>query len=221
MQYFLRDLSVWCVAVVSWFLDAWRVWAALAIVVVVALVSRLLPGSIEDEIRYSGLMLQLLGVATVVVALRDKRRIFGRPGLVENFRLWVAACPRLRRKQHTVSLSGVSTSCSTGSATLSSWKSCAANAPLSERIVALESNFEILKEQVTAENQRSREETTRLRTAIDSERVTREMSEDAIREKVEAFGAGGLHIEATGLFWLILGIVLATIPLEMAHVFHL
>jgi hypothetical protein len=36
--------------------------------------------------------------------------------------------------------------------------------------------------------------------------------------QLEKLGAGGLHIEMMGVFWLVLGVVLATVPGEIAAV---
>ena len=67
----------------------------------------------------------------------------------------------------------------------------------------------------------ARESTDRLATELNTERHAREATDSAIREQIEKFAAEGLHIEAAGLFWLILGIVLATIPAELAKLLHL
>ena len=211
-----KDLQLWLAANARWLASASRVWLALSVVAIIVLVSFLLPGKNEDSIRYSGLVLQLLGVATVVAVLRDKRRVFDRPSLLSHVKSWIAARPHFRQKPLVIAVTGVASGFAVGSASASSWRGCAANSPMDERVAVLESNVESLRNELSIERKRIGEEATKIATAIGEERSAREGADTAIRARVEAFGAGGLHIEATGLFWLILGIVLATIPAEIA-----
>jgi hypothetical protein len=74
----------WIRANLLWILDGWRVWAPLAVVFLLAATGSLLPGSPEDHARYIGVVLQLLGIGTVVHGLRDRRRLFQRPSLLSH-----------------------------------------------------------------------------------------------------------------------------------------
>ena len=217
MPSFLVDIRNWLVAIVRWLAQPWRAWGAVGVVVGVAAISWLLPGTPEDRIRYCGLALQLLGVATVVALLQDKRRTFNRQSLFKQLTQWLAARPRFRPTGHTISLSGVFTSSATGSATLSVWRHAAPSAPIEDRVAALEGNIETLKQDIESATKRSIESAGRLATELNTERQAREATDAAIRSQIEKFAAGGLHIEAAGLVWLILGIVLATVPAELAN----
>ena len=213
----VRDIRVWIVANARWVVSAWRVWSALAVVAAIGAVALLLAERAEDAFRYSGLVLQLLGVATVVAVLRDKRRVFDRPSLIDHFKYWLTARPRFRPKPHVIAVSGVASAFAAGSATVTTWRECGVDAPLDERIAVLESNVATLRNELSVDRTRTREDATKVSTALGQEVHAREAADNTIRQRVEAFGAGGLHIEATGLFWLILGIVLATIPAEIAQ----
>jgi hypothetical protein len=54
----MRRVWRWTVAVAQWIADAWRVWGALTVVALVALISSQLPGSVDDRVRYCGLALE-------------------------------------------------------------------------------------------------------------------------------------------------------------------
>lgn len=221
MRSFLVDIRRWLAAIVRWLLQPWRAWVAVGVVIGVAAIASLLPGMPEDRIRYCGLALQLLGVATVVALLQDKRRTFNRQGLFEQFTQWFVARPRFRPKGQTISLSGVAASSATGSATLSVWRHAAPSAPVEDRVAALEGNIEALKRDIESTTKRTVDSASRLTEELNCERQARVATDSAIRSQLEKFAAGGLHIEAAGLAWLILGIVLATIPAELAKLLQL
>ena len=228
MPSFLADIRSWLVAIVRWLVRPWRAWGTVGVVVGtvgvvvgVAALSWQLPGTPEDRVRYCGLALQLLGVATVVALLQDKRRTFSRQSLVEQFTQWLAVRPRFRPKAQTISMSGASSSSAIGSATLSIWRHAAQSAPVEDRVTALEGNIETLKQDIESATKRAVESAGRLATELNAERQAREATDSAIRSQIEKFAAGGLHIEATGLVWLIFGIVLATIPTELAKLLQL
>jgi hypothetical protein len=81
----------------------------------------------------------------------------------------------------------------------------------------LESNAETLRGDLEWHAQQARSVSERLRSELDTEREARRSAVTSVEQRLERFGAGALHIEAAGLFWLVLGIVLATIPVELAR----
>ena len=216
MSALVTDIRTWLSAIARWLAQPWRAWGTVGVVLVVAGLSWLLPGTVEDRIRYCGLVLQLLGIATVVALLRDKRRTFKRQSLLEQFQQWLSARPRFRPKGHIISVSGIGSSSAVGTATLSVWRRAVASAPLEERLSAIEANVETLKQDLESTSRRLQMSFDRLATELTEERRTRESTDTAIRDQVEKFAAEGLHVEAAGLLWLILGIVLATVPGELA-----
>jgi len=52
--------------------------------------------------------------------------------------------------------------------------------------------------------------------AVNAERQAREAAVRDLRVHLEGLGAEGLHMEMTGVFWLVMGVVLATMPGEIA-----
>jgi len=80
----------------------------------------------------------------------------------------------------------------------------------------LEANLLTLREEQTETAQELRQLATRTDQAVTSERGARESAVPTLRGQLEGFGIGDLHIEMSGIFWLFLGVVLATIPGEIA-----
>ena len=187
-----------------------------AVLLFALLASRVLPGNPDDQLRYAGLALQLLGVGTVAYLLRDKRTTFNRKGFLDLLKEWVSARPQFRPKSITLQVSGAAHATSSGAGRLSIWRRAPADATLEKRLETLEANLEQLHEDHSEVTSGLRKASARLADELSAEKRTREEADRATNDKLEKFGAEGIHVEATGLVWLVAGIVLATIPSELA-----
>lgn len=218
MRSFLKNLWRWIRDNGRWIASAAPVWGTLAIVAAVAVIASFLPAKIDDRIRYCGMTLELLGVFTVAIGLREKRRIFNRLSLFEHFQQWVGRRPRWGLSTHAVIAAGTGSVSRSGSAKASVWRGVAAGATLDARVAAIEANLETLRGEQEEIVRQIQEEVRNRTAALDSERRTRESVVGEIQIQLDTFGAGGLHIEAAGLFWLVVGIVLATASTEVAWI---
>ena len=215
----IENVRRWIKAFARWLSEAWRVWIPVSVLVLVLTVASSLPLSLADPVlRYFGLVFQLLGILTVVSGLRDKRRLFNRPSLIENIRLWINRRPRWRAKPQTILVAGIGSIPVSGSARASMWRGVAANASVEVRLAALEANLATLRTEQAEAAKEFQEATRKTNEALDAERRTRGSAVGSLRVQLEKLGAGGLHIEMTGVFWLVLGVVLATVPGEIAAV---
>ncbi len=80
----------------------------------------------------------------------------------------------------------------------------------------MEANLVTLRTELAEAAKELQEETRNRTEAVESERRTRESEVKELRMQLEGFGAGSLHVEMAGVFWVILGIVLATASSEIA-----
>jgi len=211
----------WIRANLLWILDGWRVWAPLAVVFLLATTGSLLPGSPEDHARYIGVVLQLLGIGTVVHGLRDRRRLFQRPSLLSHIRTWFSGRPRLNPKPHVIHVASGNVVASGSTAKISVWRGAPPDSSLDARIDALQANLETLRTEHADTSRELRDEVRVRAEQVDLERRARETAIGDIRSRVDTLGAGGLHIESAGLFWLIVGVVLGTVPGEIASLVRL
>lgn len=211
----MTELWRWIKANAAWLFAAWRVWAPIIVVVIVGALSSLLPGKADDSVRYAGLALQILGIATVVHGLRDRRRLFNRPSLIDHLVSWVDKRPIWGAKPQTVSISMTGTIGISGSAKISVWRGTPPNATIEARLDALEANIETLKTEQAETAKDLQEETRKSAEALASERQSRESTIGELQTRVDTLGVGGLHLETAGLFWLIVGVVLGTAPAEI------
>jgi len=214
----MQKLWHWVLAVACWLGDGWRVWSSIVVVVVVCTLVSLLPGNTTDHLRYAGLGLQLLGITTIVVGLQDRRRLFDRPSLFEYTRRWLERRPRWNAATNVVALTATMTDSASAKDTISIWRSIPADATVEERLAALEANIDNLKTKQTQTSTDLHDEIKKRTEAGDVERKARESAIEALQTRVASLGVGDLHLETAGVFWLILGVILATIPQEIAHV---
>lgn len=200
-----------------WLFEPRLVWVALVIVVAaVGLCVR--PGATELHVRMIAAALQLLGVGQVAWGIRETRKLFGRPGVVEWTRAWWDRRPTRARRVHV----------GAGHVALGSLKANVRgtvdrkpdpSAPLEQRIATLERRTDLLDERITeavAEIDRvEREHGDGLR----SETQSREEADDATRKFVESTQTGGLALSTAGAVILAVGIVLGSFPERIAGCF--
>lgn len=212
----IQNLWRWIRALAHWLMEAWRVWVTVVIVVLVAIVASQLPVSVADRVRYCGLTFQLLGILTVVSGLRDKRRLFNRPSLVENIRRWLSRHPRWGAKPHTIFDAGTVSISLSDSARASVWRGAPPDASVEARLAALEANLATLRTEQAETAKEFQEATRKTNETVDLERRAWGSTVAALRVQLEGLGAGGIHVEMMGVVWLLLGVVLATVPGEIA-----
>jgi len=218
MRSFLKNLWLWIKGNVRWIASASPVWGTVTVVALVAVIASFLPGKLDDRIRYCGMILELLGVFTVVAGLREKRRLFKRPNILEHLRQWLGRRPRWGARTQTVIVTGTGNLSVVGGAKISVRQGVAPDATLETRMAAIEANLETLRSELTETAKELNDKIRNSTEALDSERWKRESAVSALQTQLDTFGAGGLHIEAAGLFWLVLGVVLASAPTEVASI---
>jgi len=175
------------------------------------------PDTADDLVRYWGLVLEILGIVTVGYGLWGRQRLFNRPGYFGDLLDWLGQCPRWGIKPVNAVVEAGLLSLSASLKGLV-WEGVSPEASIETRLAALQVNFEILRTEQAEIAKKLQEETTKWMEALNSEHQMRELAIIDIRKQLEALGAGTLHIEWVGIFWLILGVVFTTIPTEIAGV---
>ena len=213
----IRDLRRWVAALLRWILDAWRLVVPLLVTaLVLTLALRVPEGVIEPVVRCSGLVLQLLGILTVVAGLRDKRRLFDRPSLLESVRRWLNRHPRWRPKPQTIQVAGAASLSVVGSARATLWRGAPSDAAVEVRLAALEANLVTLRNEHAETTKEIQEAIRKVSETTERERRAHDSAIATVRRQLEGLGAGSLHVEMMGVFWLILGVTLGTASVEIA-----
>lgn len=202
-------------AIWPWLVEARYAFLSL-IVIGVALVISLRPHTTEPVIRMTGLVLQILGIGTVIWGISVTRALFGYPSFASKTKAWLGKFPLIRSNVALLT-SNINTSFSFDKARVFVTPEKGANPTIEARLEALENNMPLIHERINQTQKEMDEEFEKVLVALKREEQTRQSEDRTIREKLEATGTGGFHISAIGASWLFVGVVLSTAAPEIAE----
>lgn len=199
-----------------WLVEARYAWLAIGLILV-ALAISLRPHTSELVIRLTGLVLQVLGIGTVIWGISETKALFGHPSFALKAKSWLKRFPLLRR--NIVFATGA------GSLGLAACKvrghitqgPTGRNPTIEERVDSLERNIALIHERISGTEKEMDEEFRKVTEALKDEAQARQAEDNLLREKLEAAGTGGVHISAIGASWLFVGVVLSTVGIEIAE----
>jgi hypothetical protein len=203
----------WLKAFLHWLAEPRPLWLAL-LVLVPALCVSLRPGATDLQIRLTGMVLQWLGIGTVAHGVHQTRKLFGRPSLVDSLRQWFSRFPRWRRPV-TVEIGAGALGLGGLSARLHVWSNVDPAAPVEVQLNALKQNAERMNERLNQMQDEVDRELHQHSEELRREREARGHGDKDLHLRLEAAETGGLHITFVGLLWLLVGVLLATIPQEI------
>lgn len=202
-------------AIWPWLAEAKYAWLS-ALVICIALGISLRPQTTEPIIRLTGLVLQLLGIGTVIWGISETRALFGHPSIKSKAKSWLIRFPLLHRNI-VMSASCVSSSSSFGKARGYGIQGAGENPTIETRVEALEKNVTSIHKRISETQKEMDAEFQKAANALKTEEQARHTEDDAIRAKLEATGTGGVHISAIGASWLFVGVILSTAAVEIAE----
>lgn len=210
----MRSLLRWLRNFAVWFAKPRLAWLML-VVLLLAMVIIVRLRTDEQTIRITGMVLEIFGLGTVAWGVSQTRRRFGRPSIVALTRQWLGQIPRWPRN-HVISLAGVASAGAVGSARGHAVYGVGPNPTIEERVDALEKNLKGLDERFNQARNEIEAKVRKQSESIDEERRTRASADENLRKTIEDTETGGLHLSAVGLVWLLVGLILSTIPEELA-----
>lgn len=209
-------MNWWISAFYNWLFEVRYFWFTLFILFISSLFILVIPEATEQRIRITGLILQLFGLSTVGFVIRKTRQLFGYPGFLETAIKWLRRFP-IRRRVITaqgdlrVPMPDVRSSGY-------NWTTPLDNS-VDERLRALEVNLKTVNQRVTQLENQNYQNSTNFQHLMQSEKITRQNQDQEIRRTIKLAETGGLTISLMGLVWLTFGIIMSTIPNEIAD-FH-
>lgn len=205
----LRLKAVW-----SWFAEARYAWLA-AVVIGIALVISLRPHTTEPVIRLTGLLLQLLGIGTVIWGISETRALFGHPSFASKTKAWLGRFPLLQRKA-VCAVDGVALLVAGGKCSAYVIHGPGDSPTIEARLDAVEKNITSIHERINQAQKETGEEFQKTANELKREEQLRQAEDKSIRVQLEATGTGGVHISAIGASWLFVGCILSTAAIEIA-----
>ena len=193
-------------------------WANLALILISGLLIFVWPGPemptgpSDLRLRTWGMALQLIGILTVWFDLTSTARRFGKGGFLRNTWVWLKAffgrSIVMEAKVGTFGFLGTK-------GRLKTHLQLKPEAPLPDRVTALETNVKKIDEQLDA----AYDEIAKLSNEVNAKiAAARGVSDQAIREvrtSLEEAATGNLATLGFGVVWLAIGVVLATLAPEI------
>ena len=197
-----------------WLAEGKYVWIAV-VSTAVALLICLRPGAGEPLIRWAGLVLQLLGVATVVWGLAETRAFFGHTPIFRAAKGWIARFP-LRKRNITLSAAGAASATATGTMRGHATHGPGPNPTTETRLDALEKNIAAVHDRITGTEKEMDQRFHKTNESLAAETTARTAEDERTRGMLETTATGGVHISAIGATWLFVGVFLSTAAPELA-----
>lgn len=197
-----------------WLVEARFAWLALG-VTMAALVVALRPHTSEAVIRLTGLFLQILGISTVIWGISETRALFGHPSFAAKVKSWLGRFP-LRSKKVIIGTGTFSLPDMTLSGRGYVTHGAGKNSTIETRLNALEKNISLIHERISGAEKEMEEKFRMAADKLKTEEHMRQIEDNAIHEKLEATGTGGVHISTIGALWLFVGVTLSTAGVEIS-----
>ena len=168
----------------------------------------------ERTVRLSGMVLQLMGIATVIIGIEKTRASFGHdPVLVKWY--WAVRRSLSWRKPVIVSVTGVAAGASSAHAVAGTSVDSTESQTLEDRVARLETQHQKLQATVTQYGRRFDAEVSRLDRAVDLERQARLQEDEALLQRFEETSTGGFRLTFGGTVLLTVGAILGTAAPEI------
>ena len=210
-------MGLWIRQVATWVKIALKHTFPYAVLAIVSYAILFFPSVIfdckESEIRWLGLIFQIIGILVVLRQLDSRLKLFRKPSFLSSIKRYWQRFPSRHTKNINLSVHS-SLGALTGSARISVRRR--SNSSLESRIDALEGEVEDLRRDIRdvekALNRHKEDNRNLLETMREENRRRHESLERLVDEAV----VGGIHLEWVGILYLLVGIVLATTAPEIA-----
>lgn len=214
MRTHILHLCNWLRAIYFWLADARLALFAIGIVIA-SLAVVFHKGVTEPEVRLTGLVLQILGIATVAWGIRETRVLFGRPDIFSLVHKWVKSAPPYRGRVVSGSVNGTLPALQ-GHVRGDTMSAASLNPTIEERVAVLERNIQNVNNRISAALTEIDQNSRAQASALEEERQQRSQQDQTLGTKLEATETGGLHISAMGALWLFIGVTLSTASAELS-----
>ncbi|MBB4821849.1 hypothetical protein HNP29_005262 [Pseudomonas alcaligenes] len=208
----MKKTLLWIKAIWAWLKRANNLWRAVSVAAIAVVYTYL--HADEVSVRITGLVLQVLGIATVAWGIKETRGLFGQPSLLKVGVMWFKSFPPFGGRVTSGSGHGVIGNIRGGGNSYSQVPMDPGSS-VDERLAAIERNLNLIHQRISHVESNFEQEARVLSEDIKKERMIREQDIEKTHGKIEAVSTGGLYISATGALWLFIGVVMSTAPNEL------
>jgi len=192
------------------------VWLWLAVVLVAWYAPHPFTSNHEARVRFAGLILQLVGIGTVVYGIRRTRNLLRQPFRERALVTSRGELPAVFRSRRAYVAPQANPSVAAQDAA-SSKPAGPKRTTRDERVAALEAKLLAAHDRI-AQTQRRLDDEMRVRGRDDNwERTARQEADEQMWKALEEVSSGGLGLSGAGLLWLLLGVALSAAAEEVAR----
>jgi hypothetical protein len=197
-------------------------WKWMAATVLILAIPQLLvhcvpyPANWSDAIRLSGVVLQSVGIVSVIMDLSGVARDLGAPPVWKGVALFGTAFMDIFRGPEIVSAAGVITGVSAVTAVGSFTVQVDSHGTLEDRVKNLEASLQQQQKDIGALRGTIDDHVESLKGLIDQEADQRRAGDATSAEHVTNAVLGAMHIKLSGVAYLIVGTICTSMPLNIA-----
>ncbi|TGU71172.1 hypothetical protein E4633_12555 [Geomonas terrae] len=197
-------------------LDAWPAWLLTGGLCCAWLISYSTAKHLTDQVLYAGTFLQAIGLGAVALGIHDLQKAFGKPSLAAHMVNWLhnlkASLSKPVPVRGTLTAENMCVEVNIEGAALTS----TSEATIEDRVKALEKALADLRKEHNEQVGEIRTNISRVEGLVSAESVDRKKGDVELLEKIEVVAVGGVRLEAIGVVWLFLGVLLTCIPRVIA-----
>lgn len=169
----------------------------------------------EDRIRFSGWLLDTLGLVTIAIGISSKLDRFEGRNLIgyalQQILTWLQKFPLISQEQ-IINCGTADIKCEPSSSQAYGVVKINQNAPISKKVDWLLENYYTLVNTVHTQTENSNKKLAEIENKIQELDINLRDNIERVREETADIHTGEVGIEFVGLFWLFCGITFATIP---------
>ena len=166
----------------------------------------------EIEVRWLGLLFQIIGVLVVLWQLRDRLKLFQKPSFLSSIRNHLKGFPS--RHTNNIDVSGHVSGVATASARVSAGRSSYSS--IESRVEALEGEVKCLRKDIRDVEEGLKRHKEDNRNSLETMRKENSREQESLEGLVDEAIVGRIRLEWVGILHLLVGIVLATTAPEIA-----
>ena len=214
----IKSLLHWLVRLCGWL---WRpfprgIYCVLLPIVAVALVVMCLSAA-EPAIRSAGLVLQILGIGSVIVGIEKTREMFKHPTLGSIARKWLAVRPRLGPATITATMDAAVLTALGARARAYVSSDPPAGASTNDRLDSLERNVGLIHSRISSVQDEMDALERKQADSLQHEQQARTLADDQLSDKLSGLATGGFSISLAGAVWLFVGVTMSTLSPELSR----
>ena len=207
----LKKFHIWRRQVVTWMAHGLKNAIPYAILLAILFGIVYFDGSItnckEQDIRWIGLLLQIIGFTIVVLQLDSRRRLFSKPSFFSRIKDYWKSFPSPFEK--TVDIA-VHASSGVPSVSANLRTSPGPDTTVEGRIKILESEIEELRQQLAETNRTLGDHKAESKRSSDKIREEMKLGDRNLANLIDEAVVGGISLEWIGILYFIIGIILTT-----------